>query len=432
MPFLTDIDSRAAVKGSRDPLGIQSIWTYFGRKLVGNLTYAASSVRDYTVTILGYHFARQAADAGCTDGDLAVFLKWEQLAAYARALTDRNATFRGIERVRKTLDEGSAVRLSADRAWQILANQKIYGLWGLYTVPATASSLLEGEPTRPTPTAMELIEKEYLPIFGKHGFKGGDAVVKLLSNKSPTIALEGSNATLVRAVAEILKTTFRDLERETFMAYLVHGGPGDPTNGLQKQFAELIRSTLDDEQFEFTPSTMRRLAEEARRAYGPDMRLSEWLERIRVCDSIVGLSSRTFAFLLSRDSTPLREVAAAMRDRWQGGVPTIDVEAVKEIKPELEAASASSNSAGRWLELARCFLTGHYEDVVRLLIEQNRYVMNYRGGSGPWISEELGRLRVRVRDETGELPSRSNLKSLWVFPYFLGALRSVIQQLGAG
>src|SRR3989442_15950904 len=30
-PFLTDLDSRAAVKGSRDPLGIQQIWTRLGR-----------------------------------------------------------------------------------------------------------------------------------------------------------------------------------------------------------------------------------------------------------------------------------------------------------------------------------------------------------------------------------------------------------------
>jgi len=30
MPFLTELDSRAAIKGSRDPLGIQQIWTGLG------------------------------------------------------------------------------------------------------------------------------------------------------------------------------------------------------------------------------------------------------------------------------------------------------------------------------------------------------------------------------------------------------------------
>jgi hypothetical protein len=56
-PFLTDLDSRAAVKGSRDPLGIQQIWTRLGRYVVGNLTTVSDSVRDFTTLLLGYYFA---------------------------------------------------------------------------------------------------------------------------------------------------------------------------------------------------------------------------------------------------------------------------------------------------------------------------------------------------------------------------------------
>ena len=56
-PFLTDLDSRAAVKGSRDPLGIQQIWTRLGRHVVGNLTTVSDSVRDFTTMLLGYYFA---------------------------------------------------------------------------------------------------------------------------------------------------------------------------------------------------------------------------------------------------------------------------------------------------------------------------------------------------------------------------------------
>jgi hypothetical protein len=50
-PFLTDLDSRAAVKGSRDPLGIQPIWTRLGRHVVGNLTTVSNSVRDFTTLL---------------------------------------------------------------------------------------------------------------------------------------------------------------------------------------------------------------------------------------------------------------------------------------------------------------------------------------------------------------------------------------------
>jgi hypothetical protein len=53
VPFLTALDSRAAVKGSSDPLGIQPIWTRLGRQVIGNLTTASNSVRDFTTLILG-------------------------------------------------------------------------------------------------------------------------------------------------------------------------------------------------------------------------------------------------------------------------------------------------------------------------------------------------------------------------------------------
>jgi hypothetical protein len=33
-PFLTNLDGRAAIKGSRDPLGVQSIWARFGRRAI--------------------------------------------------------------------------------------------------------------------------------------------------------------------------------------------------------------------------------------------------------------------------------------------------------------------------------------------------------------------------------------------------------------
>jgi hypothetical protein len=51
-PFLSDLDSRAAVKGSRDPLGVQQIWTRPGRHVVGNLTTVSNSVRGFTTLLL--------------------------------------------------------------------------------------------------------------------------------------------------------------------------------------------------------------------------------------------------------------------------------------------------------------------------------------------------------------------------------------------
>src|SRR5205823_6790663 len=99
-PFLTDLDSRAAVKGSRDPLGIQPIWTRLGRHVVGNLTTVSTSVRDFTTTLLGYYFAERVENEEGGDGALAVFLRWEQLASYARGGINGDWDFRGTERAK--------------------------------------------------------------------------------------------------------------------------------------------------------------------------------------------------------------------------------------------------------------------------------------------------------------------------------------------
>jgi len=54
--FMTEIDSRAKVKGSRDPLAVIPVWSFFGRKVVGNLTTVTDSVRGFTILLLGYYF----------------------------------------------------------------------------------------------------------------------------------------------------------------------------------------------------------------------------------------------------------------------------------------------------------------------------------------------------------------------------------------
>jgi hypothetical protein len=122
-PFLTELDDRAKIKGSRDPLGVQPIWSRLGRHVVANLTTVSNSVRDFTVLLLGYHFAQCVADDGGSDAELTTFLKWEQLAGYARAYVNKESGFRGTERVARRLAESDRVRLGADADAQILADQ---------------------------------------------------------------------------------------------------------------------------------------------------------------------------------------------------------------------------------------------------------------------------------------------------------------------
>src|SRR3990170_1598514 len=108
IPFLTLQDSRGRIKGSRDPLGVQPLWTRLGRRVIHNLTTVTTSLRGFTTLLLGLYFAERALkDQG--EGAARMidfFLKFEQLAAYSRVVRarDRSVRFdedeiRGIQRV---------------------------------------------------------------------------------------------------------------------------------------------------------------------------------------------------------------------------------------------------------------------------------------------------------------------------------------------
>ena len=77
---------------------------HFGRKVVGNLATQTTSVRDFTIAMLGFWFIEQLSATDSVDSELGVFLRWEQVAAYARAGgVNRETGCRGTDRVHKAL-----------------------------------------------------------------------------------------------------------------------------------------------------------------------------------------------------------------------------------------------------------------------------------------------------------------------------------------
>ena len=424
-PFLTDLDSRAAIKGSRDPLGIQPIWTRFGRHVVGNLTTVSNSVRDFTTLLLGYWFAERIADQHGPGSDLATFLKWEQLAAYARANVNGDFVFRGTERVRRNLSEGPRVTLSDNPAHQILGNQRIYGLWGLYTVPGRASALLDGDPARLTPPARKFVERHYLPVLAKGGGRDARRIREVLGQASVRLDLSGTDAAMVNGVADALKPSLSPEERKFYTSYLLHGGPQDSTVGRQQQLADLLRGTLNSA-FTWSPAAVGHLAKAAGRRGRDWEPLAHKLSRIQTSESVLAPASAVFTYLLGLDGKAPDFVSRRLRGAWGKGLRSVDAAAFTELKGEIGASDAPTGA--RWSDIAAALAAGEYGRLVDLLIAQNAAVMTQRAGA-PWIERRLGNLHVRFRDEQGGLPEQAELPRLWRFSYFLESLRSVAVQL---
>lgn len=430
-PFLTELDSRAAIKGSRDPLGVQQIWTRLGRQVVGNLTTVSNSVPDFTVLLLGYYFVERVADEVGPDADLATFLKWEQLAAYARAAVNKEKGFRGTERVHQRIGDGGRVRLGTDREAQILSNQKIYGLWGLFSVPAKASGLLGGDPVRLTAAGRELVEGVYLLMLKEAGLGDSRAIVERL--RVPACSLDlGAGAKdrqMLEAIAKLLKKLPAGA-RQVYREHLLFGGPNDDHNGTharQRIFAELLTASLDEKSWELSPLSLWAMAESARRYGGKGEEVAHHLKRICTSERLLAPSVAFFEYALGCDGQSPKDIAANVKRTWGTALRgTVDPTATEALLPVLDSPKEDPDSGRRWLNLAQALYDARYEDALELLLKQNTAVMKARSAAAPWATVREGKLQVQFRDENRlRLPEPSDLPTYWLHAYFIESLRSV-------
>jgi len=424
-PFLTDLDSRAEVRGSVDPLGAMAIWTRLGRRVIGNLTTVSSSVRDFKTLVLGFGLLEDVRRRNGPERDtdeLATFLRWEQLAAYTRGHLNNDFSFRGVRRVQRVLSEGAIVPISAESDCQILGNQKTYGLWGLFTVPARASALLHEEANELTVETQEFLgrtwRRELTPIW--------PALIDLVRRDTRRFNLDKASVDLNR-----LRSVWRKRlagEQEFWKRHVVEGGPHDKTAGRQAALARLMRNHLDKSQdLILTQASVRRLAAKARRH---DEALSEYLLDIAACESVLAPAAALYGFLQSFDGRPTAAAVAAIRKAWPARLKSVDRDRFIALAPELARANESEGAAREWVQLADDLAAGRYDDILPRLLVINAAVMRTRGGT-PWVADEDGTLRVKYRDGAADLPGREHLDDLWRFPYFLGSLHRVVLELEA-
>jgi hypothetical protein len=132
MFFITEPDINFRIKGSRDPLGFQSIWQKLGRKIIKDLSTVSGSIQDFQLMSFAWYFWGDRADKDF----MAFFYKFEQACAYTRELYFEKSSYNGKDFVSKRRND-SSFRLSTNNADTILSNQKTYGVFGKYNRPFT-------------------------------------------------------------------------------------------------------------------------------------------------------------------------------------------------------------------------------------------------------------------------------------------------------
>ena len=422
--FFTLEDPNAKIKGSRDPLGAQPIWTAFGRHVVTNLTTQTNSTRGFTILLLGRYLAERASEDGRIGRELAldVFLRFEQIGAYVRHVAHGvGGDIRGIERVRSKREERRGlVPIRADPDGFILGDQRVNGLWGLFSVPARVSCLIPDGPVGLTAEATAFVEVEYLPILqpimeplSRLVERGGR-----LDTRTPD--------TMFSALSKVLSESYTGEEKRFYGEYLRDGlHVRKARSGLQRTFRELMIHHIDLDAATGRSDVVR-LHEGARSV---DDELANRLDRIVRMEAVLAPAMSLFDFMLTRHHWELGEMAEELTNRWGGSVPNIDAEKNRDLLSDVGSV---------WSEgVLECFnrcqqglSSGSYRESLSALLEWHKSVMNSRGGAS-WVEVgEGGKLDVRYRGAEQELPSGDDLPELWRNGYFIDSLKAIARQLG--
>lgn len=423
--FLTLEDPHARIKGSRDPLGVQPVWAHLGRRVVLNLTTVTTSIRGFTVLLLGRWWCERLVGEGTIREEdvLSTFLRWEQIGGHARFARNGREQGRilGVERVEAfARRRGGKVAIEDGPNGRILSDQKTYGLWGLYSVAARTSGLITDGPVGLTPLVRAHLEEHVVPRI-EHVLPD---IRRLVVNGGRLNVRPG--ARVVEALGNVLAEELDEVELEFYgrtVRDATEASVEPHALGRQRRMREILEHHTDLNP-DFGREELERLIPAAE---ANDPRLAVALRRIGTSEALLAPADGLFAHLQSRRGQTLSSVARELADRWGRNLPHLDRVAFHGLQGEVEPTVGPEV----WFQMVRVhdsLANGDYEEALGGMLDWNRLVMASRGAA-PWVRiGDGGRLDVRYRGQETELPAASDLLALWRNPYFLPSLKSIARQ----
>lgn len=375
------------------------IWTYFGRRVVGNLTTITSSLSNFAVALMGFHWANEI-HAGASAGErramvLQAFLRYEQLAGYLRFLGgDRDIM--GITRVsRRMTSDAETIRFGMGADDQILSDQTSYGLWGLYASPMQNSGLISGDDRQPTQAGLAIAHRL------ERGLDKAKLTALFMSDKiASTESLERHSKPFVTAIDDTDT-------REQLLQILMQGGEG---NTVQQEIWQITRELAGRDALpERYPDFVAAL-----KASTSNSQVESRLAALDSVERLLVAVNNLFDYCRRKDGERLESVLEHLKGRY----------GFSYIPEDIDFEHAGSR--GALLEKIRSALrAGDAETAVLEILELNRRVMEDRDGA-PWVEvENNGRLRVRVPKEAAVLRPLEELKYAWDYDYFMGSYLAI-------
>ncbi|CAB3963562.1 MULTISPECIES: hypothetical protein [Burkholderia] len=407
--FFTEFDDSMRPRGSRDPLGIEHLWSAIGRKLVGNLTTVTRHLDNFIVTLVGF---RLCVDEKTGRTDWEHFERFEQLTSRARvALNAPSGSVLGVRRIQNS--ESFPVSLGRGLEARILDNPRQAGLWGLYSTALAAAGLTDTM-RRPSPQGEQIVDM-FLASAPGDGWR-------IATDKQQTRIGEAGLERMVQWVEGLLSNQ----EARKILAECLLSG-GDARRGWHGEvFDQAVTVTKGASSLPVARDFLVHLSKES------DV-LKDFAMRVLRFDEVLALSTLTFRWLLGchgREAAEIEDGLATLSG-WPLGQP-----AVPNFSAEIQDREWHDRAAGL-SAFCDSMARGAWREATERLFAHHERVANGRGGS-PWCYWENDRIKVVMNTAPGVLPAAREFDGEhfagWMrshsHGFFLDAFLNILQQAG--
>jgi len=417
MAFISLFDDRAKPSGSRDPLGFESVWTYWGRKVVGNLTTVTKSSSNFAVALLGFYWANERYES-TPKGEknrkvLELFLRYEQLTAYLRYLGG-DYEMLGIRRVKTRIESEKVLNLGHEKIFQILSNQAGYGLWGLYSTAlqsgeniAAQNGIISGNDRVPTQKGRDIAELMIIKL-GVHA----EPIKQLLTSTKPLDRDE-----LERLAKPFVKAISNKEVKNQLINTLMEGfGVPEREHNTQANLWKVTQALYAEEvSIENSRSFSFNLIEHPQTS----PQLKQVLRDINAIETYLLTNNIIFEYCQTQDGILLAEVTEAIANNFSD---------INYLPNSLPAGAYRNREL--LVEILRLMQQKEWASVIEKILDLNSKVMGGRGG-GSWVCLENGKIKVKVRESRAKLKPSSEIAETWRYTYFLNSYRQIANsQLG--
>lgn len=378
MYFFSEIDPNYKIKGSRDPLGFQTIWSGAGRKAIAHLSTVSANLHDFMILSYGRFFYGDRDDKYF----LNFFFKFEQVCAYARYIYKIDKGFNGVEFVSKNKDNQS-FSISLQSSDMLLSNQRTYGVYGKYTRPFRDMNLVNNDKLN------DVLEKS---LIKTDKVKLTEIINKLRTNDKVII-----NRDELKYIADLLMSLTEDEKRFYTDNILKVPESDHPQNNLYNLLnanESILKTKFNLHSVINTLQNESEISEE----------LNSALQNIINTDKVLLPLNRTFLHLLSQPSWSIDQIK---NDEFIKKLPTaLDVDFRDETARKLNEVLHYKNN-----------------ELVSKIIDRNAEVKN-----NPWVTEDKSGFKV-IYGENGQKQKSLNYDSDYEFSYFLETYINLYKQI---